>query len=531
MSGTLVEEPPVINDPAERNPARRMQPVRSRRRASLSVGSTRALAGLVFVAGLVFWYFCNRPLGLHDVWGDVVYGRTIWELKSLPLSEPLMPLAQGMPLVDTSWLNELIAFRVMSLTGIAGLKCLYAAFIAVSVALLVWSAYRSSRNGTVAAYAVLTFFVVAGESLATVNAQLAGLVCFVALLARMTNRRARAGDWLLVPALFAVWANLHASVVVGLFLLLCFAAGRALDVMRRTGSLTLTVCDTRARRNFLLLELAAVAVLLNPYGLGLYAELLSYGSNPNLRDLTDWRPLTLQTFGGQMFAVVVVLLAMIYRWSPRRVRSWEVLALAGFGVASMWSGGNLIWWAPLAALLVAQHVHSLTRAVQHLPFVSKPAPRRVVWSVVIAGIVCACLAYSPLGGRLRTGKEAEFKRTVTDDTPVAAAEFLTANPPQGQIFNTHEWGDYLQWAGPPGIKVFATSHAHLVPIDVWQRYQQILDQRGNWEEVLDRFAVNTIVLDTRQHGPLVAKLKHQVDVWGLAFEQDGQVVLTRRKPL
>ena len=79
--------------------------------------------------------------------------------------------------------------------------------------------------------------------------------------------------------------------------------------------------------------------------------------------------------------------------------------------------------------------------------------------------------------------------------------------------------------------MFANSSVHLVPFDVWLRYQQILDQRGNWEEVLDRFAVNTIVLDTRQHGPLIAMLKHKAEVWSPVFEQDGQVLLTRRKPL
>ena len=531
MSGTLVEEPRVVNESAERELARRPEQSVPRVHTPLNLRSSRAFAGLVCAVGLVYLFFSIRPLGQTAAWGHLTYGRAIWQLQSLPTTEPLLSLATGMPFVDTAWLSQLIGFGVMSQWGVAGLKGLYAACIAVCVALLAWRSYRSSRNGSAAAYAVLAFLVVAWESLMVIHAQLAGLVCFVVLLARFTGRKAHASDWLLVPALFAAWANLHASFVMGLYLLVCFAAGRALDVLRRTGSLQLTTRDDRVRRNFLLLELAAVAVLLNPYGPGLYAEVLTFSSNPNLRELPEWRPLSLQHFGGQMFVLVVVLLAMIYRWTPRRVRSWEVLTLVGFGVASMWSSSNLIWWAPVAALLVAQHAYAAMKAHQHLPFVPKPATRQAKWSLVTLGILGICFAYSPLGGRLLTGKETELKRAVSDDTPVAAVEYLKANPPQGLVFNVYEWGDFLQWAGPPGIEVFVNSNVHLIPLDVWQRYLQILDQRGNWEEVLDRFAVNTIVMDTQHHGPLVFKLKRQAEVWNLVFEQDGQVVFVRRKPL
>ncbi len=534
MSGTLVEDPRPVDEHDERVERRLVRgPGRSpvRVTVSLDLRATRAIAGLVCMAGLVFLFFGNRPLGQSDVWGQLVYGRTISQLRSLPTTEPLLPLAKGMPFVDTAWLSQLIVLGVMDGAGVAGLKSLYAASIAVCVALLAWSSYRTSRNGSVAAYAVLAFLLVAWDSLSALQAPLAGLVCFVALLSRCTGRQTRAGDWLLIPVLFAAWANLHVSFVFGLCLLACFAVGRMLDVLRRTGSLKLTLCDTRARRNMLLLELAAVAVLLNPYGPGLYAEVLSHSMNPNLRDLAEWKPLSVRTFAGQMFVLVVVVLAMIYRWSPRRVRTWEVLALAGFGVASLWSSGNLIWWASIAALLLAQHAYSTMRAVQHLAFAGKPVPRRALWSAVIVGILGFCFAYSPLGGRLLSGKETELKRAVAVGTPVAATEYLKAHPPRGLVFNVHEWGDYLHWAGPPGIELFANSSVHLVPLDVWLRYQQVLDQRGNWEEVLDRFAVNTIVLDTRRHGSLVAMLKHKAEVWNPAFEQDGQVILTRRKAL
>ncbi len=51
-----------------------------------------------------------------------------------------------------------------------------------------------------------------------------------------------------------------------------------------------------------------------------------------------------------MVAAVIVALAVVYRLSPRRVTSTEVLALVGVGFAMLWSNRFLVWWAPLATL-------------------------------------------------------------------------------------------------------------------------------------------------------------------------------------
>ena len=67
--------------------------------------------------------------------------------------------------------------------------------------------------------------------------QLFGLVCFTGLLSRLTGKPHRT-DWVSLPALLLVWANLHGSFVVGLGLLAAFTLGRAIDVVRRSGKLS-----------------------------------------------------------------------------------------------------------------------------------------------------------------------------------------------------------------------------------------------------------------------------------------------------
>jgi hypothetical protein len=108
------------------------------------------------------------------------------------------------------------------------------------------------------------------------------------------------------------------------------------------------------------------------------------------------------------------------------------------------------------------------------------------------------------------------------------SEWLRKNPPAGQVFNTYEWGDYLIWAGPPNFSVFVTSQAHLVPPDVWRDYLAVIRVASGWEAILDKYGVETIVVDTLRRGRLIGALRKE-EGWSVAFENDVAVVFERSK--
>ena len=81
------------------------------------------------------------------------------------------------------------------------------------------------------------------------------------------------------------------------------------------------------------------------------------------------------------------------------------------------------------------------------------------------------------------------------------------------------------------MQVFVNSHAHLVPSEVWKDYLLISAAGGNWEQKLDQYSVNTIVVDVAQRGPLIKALKLKKDVWELSYEDGVGAVFRRLKPL
>ena len=499
--------------------------------------ASRVLAGFSVFVGLLFLFLSFRPLWHTDLWGHLAYGRTLVMTRSLPATEPLMPLASGVPFVDTAWLTQVIGYAMFERFGITSMSFLYATSITLMAVLLLYRGYQRSQCVGITLAGLLLWMWGCWQHLNIIRPQLAGMMCFTILLTLVTSRHRRPWHWFAVPMLFTAWANLHGSFFVGFVLLAGLAAGRAIDLAVRCGEFRAVRRDSQVRRYVLMLELAAVATLLNPYGLGLYAEVLSISNNPNVAELVEWSPLQLRMSQGQATAVIGMLLMVLYRMSPRRVTSAEVLLLFGFGAAALWSSRMLVWWIPLAAYYGVVHAsaiwHTLMQPLETLP----TSPRNGRWSVITVGAIWFCVAITPFGGRLLHGDNGKLKvaRMVSSQTPLGVVQYLKKMAeekkiPRGQAFNTYEWGDYLLWSGPKEVKVFVASHAHLIPREVWSDYVAISNGSADWDDRLDRYGVNLIILDEATHDGLIRKLREN-DQWSTTYSDNVGTVFVRKKPI
>jgi len=491
------------------------------------------VAGCTAVLGLLYLFLSYTPIWHTDVWGHLSYGRWIAQTGHVPTTEPLLPLAQGMPFVDTAWLSQWLGYQAYQLWGVAALQGAYAATVTAMVALLGLTLLRRTKLVPPTVFGLLTFGWLNYQPLAVQRPQIAGMLCFLLLFCWLTSPAWRRWYWFAVPALFVVWANLHGSFVCGLLLIVLLAVGTAIDAGRRLKESAGVFRFKPVVRLLLLLELAAAAALVNPYGIGIYAETLSFANNPNLADLVEWDPLNVRMPHGLATAAVVALLMLAYRMSSRRVRLSEGLVLFAFGLLALWHSRMLVWWSIPAAYYLGLHVGAIW--TMHDKSVPRPLRRSGRWTVVTVGVAWICFAYTPLGlvllhGRAPAGPEADqqFRRGVSQQTPVAAVAYLGEKRLPGPLFNTYEWGDYVQWAGIAGLPAFVNSHAHLIPADVWGDYMQISHAGEGWEFGLDQYGINTVLIDQRVRGPLIASLKRN-SRWRLEYEDSVAAIFVRRK--
>ena len=139
----------------------------------------RAFALHVVVLALAFVYFSFQPLWHSDLWGHLAYGRFISENGGLPATEPFMPLAEGVPVVDSAWLSQVVGFTVHDRFGLAGLQFLCAAGITLCLSLLAWRSYERTGNFVAGFAALVAFLWLQSHAFVVIRPQLAGLCCFV----------------------------------------------------------------------------------------------------------------------------------------------------------------------------------------------------------------------------------------------------------------------------------------------------------------------------------------------------------------
>jgi hypothetical protein len=116
---------------------------------------------------------------------------------------------------------------------------------------------------------------------------------------------------------------------------------------------------------------------------------------------------------------------------------------------------------------------------------------------------------------------------ISYDTPVAATNFLLGNHPEGQIFNDMAYGSYLIWAAQPGYKVFVDSRIELYSDDIWMDYLAITNAQSDWEELLDKYQVNTLMIGVKDQAPLVDAVKAS-SAWQEVYIDPVAAIFTRR---
>jgi hypothetical protein len=443
----------------------------------------------------------------------------------VPTTEPFMPLAKGVSVVDSAWLAQVAGYVAYRAAGPAALQFLHAACIVSCCVALVAVICRNQRGTVPALVGMAALVATQWFQWQIIRPQIAGQLAFALLLWLLSARRYHFATLMATTGLFVFWANLHGSFAIGIAVIVLMVAGRAIDLWRRSGA-SFRILDDRLVRQFgSLTGFALLAGLVNPRGTGLYGEVFQFTANPNLRSLLEWSPLNFATWQGRMFLVVLLLLAAntSLRWKQFRFR--EGLPLLVLTVATLLSARFIVWWGTLAACELGRAAAALTqgrgRAAAKRPAVS------LLWTgVAAASLAIACLV-TPLSRRLITGTGPSAAEAFSPQTPLAAVSWLQEHPPQGLVFNSYEWGDYLVWAGPAGVQVFVTSHVHVIPPAVWQDYRQFSQARGDWEAGLDRYGVNSILLDRRKHARLESALGAS-NGWRIAYDDPQAVLFVRR---
>ncbi len=512
--------------------------------------------GGVFAAALLaaaFSFYTYLPLNHTDVWVHLKYGQRIVETHALPEVEPFSPYTdKTTKLVNAQWLSQVVyalTFKagvalhrgdesVQWLGGAEALRVLHAAAVAAFLGLMALAVKRAGGCNTPAVFTVLLLVPVMFLTFGVHRPQMLGLMMLAAVLAAVSRPELpRRVTWTL-PLLMTVWANLHGSFAVGFVLLGVMAVGRAVDAARVGKSVRSAIADVGVRRLVTGTALAAVAVaLLNPYGPKLYLAVLTFGSNPNLQYLMEWKPLkaTERAPGTIVYWSLLGANLIAAAVGFRTVSFARLLVVLAFAVPPHLQQRMNVWFVTVGVWgLMAQ----LAAIGVRLGWTAPAIPPNFRLTVVTALLVVPLLLWSSAARWVKDGPPTDPKvvhpgtayelvavlrdpTAPTTDRMKPLAEYLRkqyAGRSVGLVFGSEGVGEFLTWADPPGCPPFFCTHAHLFPVAYYRDSQIILNGVDGYREVLDRYGVNLVAVE-----PNV--LKERTLVPRLAADPDWQVVL------
>jgi hypothetical protein len=372
-----------------------------------------------------------------DLWGNVRFGLDILRDGAVPLTDTYS-FTTDRAWVNHEWLSEVLIGHAFRAGGDAGLILLKLAAVG-SIVLLLWLALRRERiystlvrDATVAVTLVLTF-----EQTRYVRPQLFSLVAFAILLTCLTRARRGGQHWLLLlPPLFAVWANLHGGWLVGGGIFALWTAVTTLAGHRRH-AVWCTVIGVAS----------LASTLLNPYGVELLT-LLRDTVGIERADIVEWQPAYVLGWQSLVAWVVTAVLGLtgivLSKHEERgaeRVACLIVLAASSLMVARLqafFALGVLFLVGP-AVTRAAQ----AARAIEVTP-VARPSSRPMAafaFAIAAAALIVTTANLTHLNIDPRFTPEP------------GAVTFLNGQPEGRRVLIWFDWGNYALWHLSPRMRI------------------------------------------------------------------------------
>ena len=434
-----------------------------------------------------------QPLSDNSFLTHLATGRLILD-EGIPREDPFTFTAPGVDWVVQSWLMSTVYGVVDEWWGGHGLLLLNATLTTL-LAALVWRLSRPA-DGVIARLGVAALAVAIGTAAWSERPLLVGLLLTgVVILAAQGSLDPR---WLL-PAMW-IWVNAHGSFPLGLALLATLALGRRLDRERP---------DVELRA--LLWAVAGTALgAVGPLGIEVLLFPLELLSRQDvLRNISEWQAPDFTEGAQRLFLLELVVAVVVL---ARRPSFRVALPLAVFGAAALLAARNI----GVASLVL---LPGLAAGLQGLGTIEGDR-RAPIFSLAAAAVAILGLFMVVDAGEEPAFALAPYPRAalawmdgeglLDDRVRTAAPDFV---------------GNYLEATlGSTGL-VFIDDRYDMFPEELTDDYLALLRARPDWDDVLVRRDVRTLVWE--HSAPLAAAVRADDD-WRVAWGDGRWIVAIRR---
>lgn len=441
----------------------------------------------------------------------------------------------GQPWYAWEWLSEILFAKLNALGGLQTVVMFSVLLISMLYGVLFLQMRR--KSSPVVAILILILAVACSSIHWLARPHLFTLlfqVIFYTILERVRDGRTHIGRipaLAILPVLTAIWANLHSGFVVGVVMAGAYGAGELFRTALLPGGSWRR--DWPKARPYLMCAGACLAAsVINPYTYHLHTHMVEFLGDPwKSEHILEYFSPNFHHPMALFLETMMVLSGATAVWHVRQGRFTEPLLMV------LWAHGSLVAVRNIPIFVIAA-APAIAEAVEHwlaaLPQKNMAVwirgvserfnrilretaetdamPRTHLFSIAALALVAAVI-YSPHPPKkFRSEFDPQFY-------PSAALQSL-AQQGNARIFTDDEWGDYLIYMKR---KAFVDGRVDFYGTDFEKKTGDVLNARYGWEQTLERYGVDTILLSPST--PLTGALKES-NKWRVVYD-DGIALVFR----
>ena len=439
-------------------------------------------------------------------------GELIATTSEIPTSDPFLFSATPRPWVSDQWLSDLLLYWLYQL---GSWPLLYALFTVMSLSgflLVLYPAVSRHAGSWLAGCFAVTLALRMGQVhfiLRPVGFSFLFFALAASSLYRLHDKIRGEGTsdfgkklWLGLPLLFAIWANMHPSFVLGLLLMALLPASLILDGIFQGGRVSTGVTGKLC----LLLIACLLATFINPYTFELHQSIMSLGSSEYfLRLNREWHSPDFTSHFGRILEIILALMvffAFVCRANRRKLCFFDLLPLllfchAGLQAIRFFPYLGIIAAFPLARTLAGagelqssfSNSRFWTKLCEYFSGLEALERRGNKGRLVLLVAFTLILGDALLNQRLLTfnGPFGPGEDNYPGQAFAALKQDLMSQHPDAQVVaiaSTPNWGGFITWHGYPQIRAVIDDRNTLLGEQAYKDYLEKLKPGQPWREYL-----------------------------------------------
>jgi hypothetical protein len=344
--------------------------------------------------------------------------------------------------------------------------------------------------------------------------------------------------WLL-PVLMILWVNLHGGYILGLMLVLLYAAAGTL--MHLNAKQEARECLRPVKPLAIAALATAVATLANPRGPAILIFPFHLVGRPFIMDnVIEFR--SPDFHHNSLFMLTLLLYLAILFLSPKKPDPIEGSLALLFIAMSLYS----VRYIPLMLIVVSPMV--ARRAPEVLGMLADRfsalrvtgGARTMMESISVNvtamerrfnGHLCVWIAIAICFVAARNGTASRDRlfdyRFDEARFPVSAVDFALRNQIPGNMFNNDGWGGYIIYAGYPRFRVFMDGRSDMYGEPILRQYLKVARADLDYEKVLDQYNVTWVLFDADS---AICQLLVAHGKWKLVYADATANILLKNTP-